>query len=113
LFDLLLILMVHTPQVRGLATMSKTWAGYINGFEYVATGEVDAAAKAVRATLNNLANALLSRFVGEIEDASDTHPDKDSGKRGSLSYLLKESHSTSRRVLHPEVKAFLQRMMVN
>jgi len=62
--------------------------------------------------MTNLANALLSRFVGEIEDASDTRPPTDDNpKRGSLPYLLKESHSTSRRVLHPEVKAFLQRMM--
>jgi hypothetical protein len=60
-----------------------------------------------------LANALLSRFVGELEDTSDTQPNKDTGQRGSLPYLLKESHSTSRRVLHPEVKAFLQRMMKN
>jgi hypothetical protein len=113
LFDLVLILLVHTPQVRGLANTCNTWAGHINKFEYVATGNVDAAAKAVRATMTNLANALLSRFEGEIEDQSDTHPAKDAAKRGSLPYLLKESHSTSRRVLHPEVKSFLQRMMVN
>ncbi len=111
LFDLLLILMVHNPQVRGVATMLNTWAGRIDKFEYVATGDVDAAAKAMHATMSNLANALLSRFVGEIEDASDTHPTEEMPKRGSLPYLLKESHSTSRRVLHPEVKAFLQRMM--
>lgn len=112
LFDLVLILLVHNPQVRGIATMFNDWAGYIDYFEYVATGDVDAAARALRTTMTNLANALLSRFVGEIEDQSDTQPNKDSGKRGSLPYLLKESHSTSRRVLHPEVKAFLKRMMV-
>jgi hypothetical protein len=112
LFDLVLILLVHNPQVRGIATMFNDWAGYIDWFEYAATGDVDVAAKALHATMTNLANALLSRFVGEIEDSSDTQPDEDSGKRGSLPYLLKESHSTSRRVLHPEVKAFLKRMMV-
>ncbi len=111
LFDLLLILLVHNPQVRDMAQSFLTWAGYLDNFEYVATGDVDAAAKAVRATMTNLANALFSRFVGEIEDASDTKPSKDDGRRGSLPYLLKVSHSTSREVLHPEVKAFLQRMM--
>lgn len=111
LFDLLFILLVHNPQVRGVATMLNNWAGYINSFEYVATGDVDATAKSLRGTMTNLANALLSRFVGELEDPSDTHPNPEIGQRGSLSYLLIESHSTSRRVLHPEVKAFLQRMM--
>ena len=111
LFDLLLTLMVHNPQARGLATMFNTWAGHIDSFEYVATGDVDATAKALRATMSNMSNALLSRFEGEIEDESDIHPNHATGKRGSLPYLLKESHSTSRRVLHPEVKAFLQRMM--
>jgi hypothetical protein len=112
LFDLVLILLVHNPQVRGIATMFNNWAGYLDWFEYAATGDVDVAAKALHATMTNLANALLSRFVGEIEDPTDTHPNEDIGKRGSLPYLLKESHSTSRRVLHPEVKAFLKRMMV-
>lgn len=31
-------------------------------------------------------------------------------KRGSLMYLLQESHSTSRRILHTEVKEFLTRL---
>jgi hypothetical protein len=114
LFDLVLILLVHDPKVRGIANMFNDWAGYIDWFEYAATGDVDVAAKALHATMTNLANALLSRFVGEIEDASDTHiPTEDNPKRGSLPYLLKESHSTSRRVLHTEVQEFLQRMMVN
>ena len=111
LFDLLLTLLVHNSQAHGLATMFNTWAGHIEKIEYVVTGDLDATAKAVRATLSNLANALLSRHVGPIEDASDNQPDQKTGKRGSLPYLLTESHSTSRRVLHPEVKAFLQRMM--
>lgn len=111
LFDLLLTLMVHNPQARDLATMFSEWAEIIDYLEYGLTGDLDATAKAIRSTMTNLSNALLSRFVGELEDSTDTHPDKEIGQRGSLPYLLKESHSTSRRVLHPEVRAFLQRMM--
>jgi hypothetical protein len=111
LFDLLLILMVHDPKVRGMANDFRTWASWIDKAEIAVTGELDATLKAARATMTNMSDALLDRFEGEIEDATDTHPDKEAGKRGSLPYLLKESHSTSRRVLHPKVKAFLQRMM--
>jgi hypothetical protein len=111
LFDLLLTLLVHNPQVHGLATMFNTWAGHIENIEYLVTGDLDATARALRSTLSHLANALLTRYVGQIEDASDTQPSSITGKRGSLPYLLTESHSTSRRVLHPEVKEFLQRMM--
>jgi hypothetical protein len=111
LFDLVLILMVHDPKVRGLANDFRSWAAWMNTAENLVTGDLDATLKAVRAMMTNMSNALLSRFEGEIEDPSDTHPDKKIGRRGSLPYLLKESHSTSRRVLRPEVKAFLQRMM--
>ena len=112
LFDLLLILMVHDPRVRGLANDFRRWASsWIDNIENLVTGDLDATLKAVHATMSNMSNALLSRFEGEIEDATDTHPDEEMGRRGSLPYLLKESHSTSRRVLQPEVKAFLQRMM--
>lgn len=111
LFDLVLILMVHDPKVRGFAKDFREWASWINAAEVFVSGELDTTLKAVRATMTNMSNALLDRFVGEIEDATDTHPDKEMGRRGSLPYLLKESHSTSRRVLLPEVKAFLQLMM--
>jgi hypothetical protein len=116
LFDLLLTLLVHNPQVRAMAQDLRTWAGHIETLEWVVTGDLDTAAREIRATFTNLSNALLSRFVGEIEDASHTRlaKDKDGNledRRGSLPYLLKVSHSTSREVLHPEVKAFLQRMM--
>lgn len=111
LLELLLILLVHNPQVRGMATRFRTWVDWINSAEYAVTGDLDTTLKAARATLTNLANALLNRFEGEIEDPTDTSPSPVVGRRGSLQYLLVESHSTSRRVLHPEVKTFLQKMM--
>jgi hypothetical protein len=112
LLELLLILMVHNPQGRQLATMFSEWAGYVDNAEYAVSGDLDATLKAVRATFTNVANALNTRFVGGVEAPTDTTFLVDKRPQlGSLPYLLIESHSTSRRVLHPEVKAFLQRMM--
>jgi hypothetical protein len=121
LLDLLLTLAVHNPQGRQLATMFADWAAKGNAFYlaihtspavYLSTSELRPAIKLVSTTLSNVSTALSSRFEGALEDPTDTAPDpKKGGQRGSLPYLLIESHSTSRRVLHPEVKAFLQRMM--
>lgn len=116
LFDLLLTLMVHNPQVRDIAHMIQKWAERIRVIEentpktLKAADDVKFAANSLHTTMNNVVKALFFRFVGELEDPTDKTP-SEIGQRGSLPYLLRESHSTSRRVLHPEVKAFLQRMM--
>lgn len=46
----------------------------------------------------------------QIEENKDNNPYNDTLKRGSIPYLLIESHSTSRRWLHKEVKEFLKRL---
>lgn len=109
LLDLLLTLVAHNPKARNiLVTTFNSTASIINSYvEPVLTGQWDAAAKALKATLTDVSNAVSSRFEGEIETMVCT----DDLVVGSLPYLLIESHSTSRRVLHPEVKSFLQRMM--
>ncbi len=121
LLDLLLTLAAHNPQGRQLATMFADWAAKGDVFyraihaslaTYLSTSELRPAIKSVSTILSNVAAALNSRFEGALEDSTDLTSDpKKGGQRGSLPCLLIESHSTSRRVLHPEVKAFLQRMM--
>jgi hypothetical protein len=118
---LLLTLAVHNPQGRQLATMFADWAAKGNAFylaihtnlpAYLSTSELRPTIKSASTTLSNVATALNSRFEGALEDPTDTgYKAEKRDQRGSLPYRLKESHSTSCRVLHPEVKAFLQRMM--
>ncbi|RXK05433.1 hypothetical protein [Halarcobacter ebronensis] len=46
----------------------------------------------------------------QLEDNADDNPYNDTLLRGSIPYLLIESHSTSRSWLYKEVKEFLQRV---
>ena len=115
LLDLLLTLVAHDPKARNmLVTTFNSTASFINSYvEPPLFGQWDAAAKALKATLTDVSNAVSSRFEGEIETGEffDNGVACTHSEVGSLPYLLIESHSTSRRVLHPEVKSFLQRMM--
>lgn len=125
LLDLLLTLAVHNPQGRQLSTMFEGWARYgaaahqlltYDPVLRLSTSELRPAVGSVTSTLRNVATALNSRFEGVIETGEFIEKVKADGTKeklfiGSLPYLLIESHSTSRRVLHPEVKKFLQRMM--
>jgi hypothetical protein len=90
-----------------------------NKLEWICTGITDTNLKTIRAILNNLNDVFRPRNFGGIGDErhilsqddiaknKDKDPNNDVLKRGSLMYLMKESHSTSRRGLLPEVKDFL------
>jgi hypothetical protein len=58
--------------------------------------------------------SFKTRDFGGLVDSTHkvSQADKDNGvmQRGSIPYLLMESHSTSRRVLHDEVRDFLRRL---
>ncbi|MDX4069892.1 lipase family protein [Aliarcobacter skirrowii] len=49
----------------------------------------------------------------QIENNSDDNPYNNTLKRGSLIYFLVESHSTSRRYMHKELKEFLEKVGTN
>jgi len=131
LLDLLFTLIAQDSSAYALIKEVTSYSNTLDNIEYVATGELDTQLKQIRHTLENLDEVFDSRRFGtplprkkrqrgptvyydSLED--ETHIltkeniENDMMKRGSLMYLLQESHSTSRRVLHPEVKDFLVRL---
>ena len=46
----------------------------------------------------------------QLEKNEDNNPHNNTLKRGSLMYFLVESHSTSRRYMHKELKDFLEKV---
>ena len=60
----------------------------------------------------NYQNIFKKRDFGNLIDSSHK-PKNDELQRGSIMYFLQESHSTSRRYLHDEVKEFILRLGSN
>ena len=106
LLDLLFLLLAQEKSIYDtLKRFTTTWIKYINMAEYIATGEVDKTLKALRMTMIHLDDVFDKHYFQGIQDERDINK-----QRGTLLYLLKESHSTSRRVLHPELKKFLTKV---
>lgn len=119
LLDLLFNIIVHEDDIYKLLKEITRYKGMINTAEYIATGGLDQLMKTTRRTLENLDTVISARRTRlrinrnrNFEGLTDARHRPKGGelKRGSIDYLLRESHSTSRRVLHPEVKAFLKRL---
>ncbi len=85
--------------------------------ETITWGDVDTLVKSLRHTFENLVTIIRTRHVGEMTQSykwqgySDD-PSKVVGGtyyRGDIPYLLIESHSTSRRCMHKEIKQFIRK----
>jgi hypothetical protein len=122
LLDLLFTLISNDKKAQDILETLPTIIEYIDLAEYAATGELDVRLKLLRNLLTNLNLVFDFRNFGALEDSrhklteeqieknKDDNPYNDTLKRGSLMYFLIESHSTSRRSLHPDVKEFLKRL---
>ena len=122
LLDLLFTLVFQEKKAKDMIETVVNIISYIDTAEYIATGEVDVRLKLLKGLLTNINTVFNIRNFGELEDSThkitpqqekdnkDKNPYNDTLKRGSLMYLLTQSHSTSRRRLHPKVKEFLQRL---
>jgi len=122
LLDLLFTLIANDKKAQELLGTLPTAITYINRAEYIVTGKLDVKLKLLRTVLTNINSVFDAKNCGELEDSThkftpkqekdneDKNPYNDTLKRGSLMYFLIESHSTSRRWLHKEVKEFLQRV---
>ena len=122
LLDLLFTLISNEKKVQELLSTLADIISKIDMVEYLATGKFDIRLKLLRELLSNLHAIGSFRNFGDLEDSThkltpkqeednkDKNPYNDTLKRGSLMYFLIESHSTSRRWLHKEVKEFLKRL---
>ncbi|WP_404319622.1 hypothetical protein [Malaciobacter canalis] len=122
LLDLLFTLIANEKKAKDFLSTLPDIINKIDIVEYIVTGEADRRLKLLRKLLTNIKTVFDVRNFGELEDSSqkltleqeennkDNNPYNDSLKRGSLMYFLIESHSTSRRRLHPKVKEFLKRL---
>ena len=119
LLDLLFTLIANDKKAQNILNILSKIIKYINVAEYIGTGEVDVRLKLLRNLLTNINSVFEFRNFGKLEDSThkltqqlneDTNPYNDTLKRGSLMYFLIESHSTSRRRLHPRLKEFLKRL---
>lgn len=114
LLDLLLTLVGNEATAYSIIERLPNIISIINTAEYIATGRLDARLKLFRTMLTNLKSVFDTRYFGGLVDTSHklSAEDKQKGvvQRGSLLYFLKESHSTSRRVLHREVKEFIEKL---
>jgi hypothetical protein len=101
-----------------------SWNKWINIGEVVVTGKLDANLKRVRNLFSNLEKIFDDRHFDlldsshklskeQIENNSDDNPYNDTLQRGSLMYFLVESHSTSRRYMHKELREFLEKVGTN
>lgn len=127
LLDLLFTLLAQDENFYEVIKEITGWKTVLNYSEYIVTGDVDTTVKALRHTLNNLEEVFDDRRFGtalprkkrqrgptvyrsSLVDERQKVSNKDVMKRGSLMYLLQESHSTSRRMLHNDVEDFLTRL---
>ncbi len=122
LLDLLFTLIANEKKAQELLSTMPDIIFKIDMLEYIVKGKVDVRLKLLRGLLTNLKAVFDYRNFGELEDSThkltstqiedneDKNPYNDTLKRGSLMYFLTESHSTSRRTLHPKVKEFLKRL---
>lgn len=97
LMDILFALLAQSP----VHTMIDRWAGIgLFGLEILLNDNAEKSLKGLKVTIDKLKKLFDDRYVGELEAFG----------KGSLDYFMIESHSTSRRVLHDDVKAFLTRL---
>jgi len=97
LMEILFSLLAQSP----VHTMVDKFSGV--GFftlKLVLNGDAEKSIVKLRKTVNKLKKLFDKRYVGELE----------AFKMGSLDYFMIESHSTSRRILHDDVKDFLTRL---
>ena len=95
--EMLFSLLAQSP----LHTMIDRWAGVgLFGLGFVLNDEADKSLTRLKMTIDKLKRLFDERYVGELEAFG----------MGSLDYFMRESHSTSRRVLHDDVKEFLTRL---
>jgi anaerobic ribonucleoside-triphosphate reductase len=91
--------------------------------EWLATGSVDTLLKQLKAVLENLKIVINARkyttikrkkglVVGLIDERQSSPDPYAEATRGSLMYLLVESHSVSRHKFHEPLKTFLDRVVV-
>ena len=97
LMDILFSLLAQSP----VHTMIDRWAGIgLFGLEILLNDNAEKSLKSLKVTIDKLKKLFDDRYVGELEAFG----------MGSLNYFMIESHSTSRRVLHDDVKDFLTRL---
>jgi len=116
LLDLLFTLVANEKMVYKhiLANEDTIPWGILETFTW---GDVDTLVKSLRHTFENLVTIIRKRHVGDMtqryvwQGYSDD-PSKVVGdvyNRGNIPYLLIESHSTSRRCMHKEIKQFIRK----
>ena len=110
ILNLIFILLANDHRVEPYINELKFSRDICDIAEYIVTGELDASVRQVRHMLTNIHIILEQRNVGGLLDTSHSLINEEVLQRGSLSYFLIESHSTSRRSLHMELKDFLQQV---
>ena len=121
LLDLLFTLLANDKPIYGLIKELASWNKWINRGEYATWGTLDTNLKRVRNLFTNLEKIFDDRYFNlldtshrltkeQLEKNEDNNPHNNTLKRGELMYFLTESHSTSRRYLHKELKEFLERL---
>lgn len=100
LMDILFTLIAHSS----IHTFIDKWANVgIFVAEVLLDNKIETNLNKLKEIMNKLKRVLKKRFVGKLEAFN----------MGSLIYFLQESHSTSRRILHPKIKEFLKEVMEN
>lgn len=121
LLDLLFTLLANDKPIYDLIKEFASWNKWINVSEIFVTGKLDTNLKRVRNLLTNLEEIFDKRYFNledtshrltkeQLEKNEDNNPHNNTLKRGSLMYFLVESHSTSRRYMHKELKEFLEKI---
>ncbi|QKF73027.1 hypothetical protein AFAEC_0852 [Aliarcobacter faecis] len=124
LLDLLFTLLANDKAIYTLIKELASWNKWINIGEVAVTGKLDTNLKRVRNLFSNLEKIFDDRHFDlldsshklskeQIQNNSDDNPYNDTLQRGSLMYFLVESHSTSRRYMHKELKEFLEKVGTN
>ncbi|RXJ92847.1 hypothetical protein CRV00_11915 [Malaciobacter molluscorum] len=100
LMDILFTLIAHSS----IHTFIDKWSNVgIFVAEVLLDNKIETNLNKLKEIMNKLKRVLKKRFVGKLEAFN----------MGSLIYFLQESHSTSRRILHPKIKEFLKEVMEN
>ncbi len=122
ILELLFLLITNEDSLNESISNIPNHISTISDIEWLATGVSDTSLKTLRATLSNLNTIFAPINFGGIADErhilskedivknNDKDENNDVLKRGSLMYLMKESHSTSRRGLLPQVRDFLTKI---
>jgi len=114
ILELLFILIANDDKVNAILPKLPEYINTINKVEWIVTGNTDDNLKAIKVLVSELNIFFTNINFGGIADErhilTEEEIDDDILRRGSLMYLMQESHSTSRRILHQEVKDFLIRI---